>query len=540
MNTATFVGRFLAARGVRHAFGHPGSDVMDLIDGLEAAGIDFVLTHHENTAAFMANAVGMLTGLPGITVATKGPGATNITSGVAAAYLDRAPHLCFTAHIDETTRATYVHQHLPVVDLYRPITKLAAELTADNAAELLPRAFRTAISGLPGSAYLPISARQQTSALPFSDQELTAIIEAPIEPEPQRVPDLSAAVETVRAAKRLVVVVGPGFNHVDGHDALLEAIEALGAPACVTPGAIGQVPADHPLYAGMYGWYDAPLQRLLQEADVVLTVGLDGWDILTPYRGGAKIVSLASVAASDPTFQPVAHALEGDLRAMLHVMATHGRGEREWGTEQAAAVRQEIDRNLQVTPEHDESDGIPPQVVITALRAAAPRKTIFTCDVGAHKSLACQAWKAYAPRTFLVTNGLSPMGFGLASAMAAKLVHPDRPVVSVIGDGGLLMYGGELATWARLGLPLTLVVMVDGSLTQIQRRQERKGYSTRSTTFQRVDYSAMARAFGIDALKAERTAELCQAVERALQAERPVLIEAVLDVQEYRRIPGTP
>src|SRR5262249_28028560 len=142
MDTATFVGRYLAARGVKRAFGHPGSDVMDLIDGMDRAGIDFVLTHHENTGAYMASVTGQLTGVPGVVLVTKGPGVTNVTAGIAAAHLDRAPQLCFSSHIDAETARTFVHQHLPVVRFIDPISKLSEEMTAANVHELLPRAVR--------------------------------------------------------------------------------------------------------------------------------------------------------------------------------------------------------------------------------------------------------------------------------------------------------------------------------------------------------------------------------------------------------------
>ena len=540
MRTAELVGRYLAARGVKQAFGHPGSDVMDLIEGMEQAGIQFVLTHHENTGAFMANTVGQLTGVPGIAIATKGPGVTNITSGVAAALLDRAPLLCFTSHIDAATAKSYVHQHLPVVEFYKPISKLAEELTAKNASELLPRAFRTATASLPGSVYLPSSAGEQTKQLPDSDASLLALIAQAPEPEQLPSPDAHAAAAVVAEAQRLLVIVGPGLNHLDVHADLLLTVEALGAPVCVSPEAIGQIPADHPLYAGMFGWYDDPLRELLDEADTVLTIGVDGWDMMGTYSGKGKVVSIASAGAFDPTMQPVSHALDGDPVPMLRTLAEHGRGSRTWGPELAAEVLGEIDHNLTVSTEHQESDGIPPQEVLTLLRAAAPRDAIFSCDVGAHKSLSCQAWRSYGPKSFAVTNGLSPMGYGLASAMGAKIACPDRTVVSVTGDGGLLMYGGELATWARLNLPLVLVVMIDSSLTQVKRRQERRGYSVVSTSFQRVDFCGLAKVHGLDSLRAETTEQLQRALETAIAANRPFLVEAVLDQEEYRRIPGTP
>jgi acetolactate synthase-1/2/3 large subunit len=405
---------------------------------------------------------------------------------------------------------------------------------------LLPRAYRAALAPRPGAAYLPSSAAQQTAGLDPSEAELEAIIQRQIQPPPLPAPDVAAAAREVAAARKLMIVVGPGVNYLESNADLMDLIEALGAPVVVTPMALGQVPADHPLYVGLYAWHDQPIPPLLDGADLVLTVGVDGWDMLYSYGGPARIVSLAARGASDPTFQPVAQALEGDLPRLMRAMAEVGGGLREWGRDTAAAAREAIARDLAVTPEHDDAAGIPPQTVLDELRAVAPRDTIFSCDVGAHKSLSCQAWKSYGPRTFLTSNGLSPMGFGLAAAMGAKLTCPDRPVVSVIGDGGFLMYAGELATLARLNLPLTLVVMVDTNLTQVQRRQERKGYSLRSTTFQRVDYCAVARAFGLDAIRADDSAAYRRAVEQALATDRPVLVEAHLDAQEYRRLPGAP
>ena len=540
MNTATFVGRYLAARGVKRVFGHPGSDLMSLIDGLDRAGIDFVLTHHENCGAFMASVGGLLTGVPGVVLVTKGPGVTNVTSGVGAATYDRAPLICFSAFIDEQTAKTYVHQQVDVLNFYRPISKLAAEITAANAHELLPRAMRTSLAGRPGAAYLPSSASQQSREMPVPDAELEAIIARPLQPESLAVPDLAAAGKMIAAARKLILAVGPGVNHLSTNTDLIDLIEALGAPVCVTPEAVGQIPADHPLYAGMYAWQDASIEKLLGEAELILTIGIDGWDMLHTYKGGAKIISIATTEASDPTFQPVTQALEGDLPRMMQQLAKLGRGSRDWGAQSAEESRIAIAKMLAVSAEHNEADGIPPQGLLSDLREVCTRETIFTCDVGAHKSLSCAAWKSYAPHTFITSNGLSPMGYGLPAAMGAKLACPERPVVSVVGDGGLLMYAGEMATWARLNLPLTLVVMVDGHLTQVRRRQERRGFSLKSSTFQRVDFCAVAKGFGIDAVRASNSAEFRATVDKAMKSNRPVLVEAILDSAEYRRIPGAP
>jgi acetolactate synthase-1/2/3 large subunit len=205
---------------------------------------------------------------------------------------------------------------------------------------------------------------------------------------------------------------------------------------------------------------------------------------------------------------------------------------------QAAEVRTTLERDVAVSEQHDEADGIPPQAVVTQLREATPRNTIFTCDVGAHKIVAGAVWKSYGPDTFFMSNGFGSMGYGLGTALGVKLARPDAPVVSIVGDGGFLMYAGDLATWKRLGLPMTLIVMVDNDLTQVQRRQQQRGYSIASTTFEGVDYGAVSRSFGLDALRADDTRSLRRVLDQAIGANRPVVVEAHLDAEEYRRIPG--
>jgi acetolactate synthase-1/2/3 large subunit len=543
MNTANFVARYLAARGVKYAFGHPGSDVMDLIEAMDQHGIEFVLTHHENTGAFMAAALARLTDTPGVVLVTKGPGVTNVATGIGSAHLDRAPVLLFSSHFSASPTAVNVRQHIPSVQFYEPLTKLSAELTAQNVHKLLPEAVSTAMSGYPGPVYLGSLASEQLKDLSVADDEAETIISGDPSRDPngeRQLPDeqaIDAVARELATADKLLVVVGPGVEHADARAELLSAIDALGAPVCVTPEAVGWVPADHPLYAGMLGWHDRPLIERSEAAEVLLTVGLDGADLMVPYRGGARIVNLAPLGGDPPAFQPVALSVAGDLRHLLPSVAA-ARSAGGWGAAEAAETRDAIDQLMSVSDEHDPSKGIAPQEVFATLRAAVPPDAIFTCDVGAHKIVAGTAWKSNQPDTFLISNGFGSMGYGLASAMGAKLARPGQTVVSVIGDGGFLMYGGDLATWARLDLPLVLVVMVDNDLTQVQRRQERQGYSVASTTFQSIDYCAVAASFGIDGLRARNAAEFRAAAERAIEDNKPFVIEAMLDSEEYRRIPG--
>ncbi len=539
MLTCDFIAKFLKARGVTRVFGTPGSDTINLIHGLKSEGIDYTLTHHENTAAYMAATHGELTSVPGVVVVTKGPGVTNLASGLAAAHLDRRPIIVFSAILDGELLAKNPHQDVPLVAFGRLISKLSEEVTAENALELLPRAYQTAISPRPGAVYLPLSPVQSTTDLPTDGAAAQAVIEADVAPEIGEIPDISAAAELVAKAKKPVAVVGVGVVGTRTSAQTVAAIKALGIPACVTLQAVGQVPNDHPLYIGMCGWFGTPVDRMLEAADLILTIGLDGWDIIRPFRAKVPVVSLDAVDANDRTFQPVRAGFTGDLGAMLNELAKSGQGPREWGEAEAQACYRDIcEHELVVSAEHDEADGIAPQAVYKELRKLVPRDTIITADAGAHKSLASQAWEAYGPLSYFVSNGLSPMGFALGAAMGAKLAAPERTVISVVGDGGFLMYTGDLATLARLDLPMMQIVMVDNAMTQVKSRQLKQGYSTQATDFQRIDYCAVARSLGVEAARADTIEAFCAAVTAALASAKPTTIEVILDAGEYRRMPS--
>jgi len=541
MLTSQFVAKFLRARGVDRIFGTPGSDTIDLIQAFAGEGVEYVLTHHENTAAYMAAAYGELRGVPGVVLVTKGPGITNLASGIAAAHFDRRPVIVISAIISPDILEKNPHQEVPLVAFGSLIAKLSKEMTHENATELLPQAYRMAISPRPGAVYVPVSPRESKAELTTPDAEAEAIIAADVVAEPAPVPDIAPAAALVRKARKPVAVVGVGVIGTGTSAETVAALEALSMPACVTLQAVGQVPNDHPLYIGMYGWFGPPVTKMLDEADLIVTIGLDGWDIVRPYRANVPIVSLDCVDANDRTFQPVTVGLVGDLGAMLKALAREGQGERDWGEAEARACYARIcDYELGVNPEHKDSDGIAPQQVFRELRKLVPRDAIITADAGAHKSLASQAWEAYGPRSYIVSNGLSPMGFALGAAMGAKLAEPHRTVVTFVGDGGFLMYAGDLATWSRLGLPMIQIVMVDHALTQVKSRQEQSGFGTEATSFQPIDYSAVARSLGVEAVRADTVESFRAAVKQALAANRPFTIETMLDAAEYGRMPSRP
>lgn len=537
MLTSAFVAKFLWARGVTRVFGTPGSDTIDLIHALAGEGVEYILTHHENTAAYMAAAYGELTGVPGVVVVTKGPGVTNLASGISAAHLDRRPIIVISAIISPNILKKNPHQEVPLIAFGALIAKLSEEMTHENAAELLPRAYRTAISPRPGAVYIPLSPREAKAELAASAAQAETIIATPVAPERGGTPNISKAAELLRNAKRPIAMVGVGVVGTGTSAETVAALEALDIPACVTLQAVGQVPNDHPLYIGMYGWYGSSVDRMFDQSDLILAIGLDGWDVVRPYRATMPVVSLDSVDANDRTFQPVTVGLTGDLGAMLTALAKEGQGKRDWGTKEARACYARIcEVETGVTSGHEPEKGIAPQTVYRELRKLVPRDTILTADAGAHKALAAQAWEAYGPRSYIVSNGLSPMGFALGAAMGAKLAEPDRTVLTIVGDGGFLMYAGDMATWARLGLPMIQIVMVDNAMTQVKARQIKAGFGTEATSFQKLDYCAIAKSLGVDAVRADTVESFREAVKQGFAANKPFTIETILDPGEYTRM----
>jgi len=539
MLTCQFVAKFLSTRGVDRIFGTPGSDTIDLINALHQEGVEYTLTHHENTACFMAASYGELRGVPGVVLVTKGPGVTNLASGMCSAHLDRRPIIVISALIHPDVLAKNPHQEVPLIEMGALLSKFSTKLTADTAAEILPKAYITALAPRPGSVYIPMSPQEAIKELSIGD----AAAEAIIRPEPQQmqlpIPDVTEAAELVAKARRPIAIFGVGVVGAGCSAEAVQAVEALNVPTCVTLQAVGQIPCDHPLYVGMYGWYGTPVDEMLREADLILTIGLDGWDIIRPFRSDVPVVNLDSTDANDRTFQPVTVGLAGDLPGMLRGLADRGRGDRDWGAAEAQACLMKIrDYELAITDGYSPDNGIAPQDIFSSLRELLPRDTILTADAGAHKSLAAQAWQSYGPRSHFLSNGLSPMGFALGAAMGAKLAEPKRTVLTVVGDGGFLMYAGEMATWARLELPMIQVVMVDNGMTQVRSRQLRRGFDTTATSFQSINFSSIARSFGVDATRADTIDAFRAAVIQGLEANKPFMIEAIIDGGEYGRLPS--
>lgn len=541
MYTCDFIAKYLKRRGVKQVFGTPGSDTINLINAFSDQGINYVLTHHENTAAYMASTYGEITGVPGVVIVTKGPGITNLASGIASAHLDRRPIMVFSAIIDPELLSKNPHQEVPLVAFGGLITKLSEEITSANVTTLLDRAYNVAIDPRPGAVYLPISPVQAIAEIDIDDSEIDGIITSTSKSITIDKKSLDKANDLITASIKPIVVAGVGSVASKISDELLSFIHKINAPACVTLQAVGNIPCNDALYLGMYGWFGNPIDEMLKEADLIITVGLDGWDIIRPYKSKVPIISIDDADVNDRTFQPVSVGLKGNMTQTLRSLQNL-LGKRETDLDWLKKARDCFDKihnfELGISSEYRESSGIAPQAVYKEIRKVVPEDTIIAADAGAHKSLASQAWLTNLPLKYFVSNGLSPMGFSLGAAMGAKMALPKAPVISFVGDGGFLMYAGELATWKRLDIAMIQVIMVDNGLTQVKSKQLKKGYNTESTSFEKIDYKKIVESFGIDAIEAHNVPELVNGIKKALKLDKPVSIIVKLDGSEYLRMPS--
>ena len=522
LTVARAIGDRLRAAGVRHVYGHPGGEVVDLIEGFRQAGLEFVLTKHETAAAFMAEATATATGVPGVCLATLGPGATNLVTGIAHAYLDRAAVLAFSGQLPAERYEIATHQRLDLRQLFAPITKWQATISSANAAAVVERALRVALRPRRGPVYLEVPSdvpKQETVdvALPrFATEPVSAIDEDAIR----------TAAARLRGSERPLLLVGTDANEDAVAGPLRRLAEAWSVPVMVSPKAKGIFREDHPLFLGtIEGLGTAYLYDYIDTCDLVLMVGFDPVEFDRDWTARARIVHIGVVPNDDRYYGSEVEVV-GPIDSALERLASDPQP--KLAPDEIRAFRDAFAARVRPS-----SARLTPQHVLSELRAALPEDALFTCDVGYNKAVSAQCWQSYLPRTFFLSNGLSSMGYGLPAALALKMAEPARKVACVLGDGGFAMSMAELETGVRLGLGVLVVVLVDDALSQIRAGQERKGYPLVGTTFGSMDYSKLGAAFGIEA-KVVTTAAECRDAFRTLPTDRPLLVAARIDAGAYR------
>jgi len=526
----------LAAAGIDTVFGLPGGEVVEILDAIRRRALRFVFVHNESSAVFMADAMARITGKPGVALTTLGPGATNAVAGVAHAYLDRSPVLVITAQKPDALLPDYTHQVLDLHALYRPITKGSFQLTAANVQATTQHALQLAQHGRPGPIHLQISNEEAT----LKSAEC-GVRSAEWQKEADGV-DISFTAEKLEQARRLlaaaqrpVIVVGPGLEPEQPYASLCELAIAANAPVIVTPKAKGALADDHPLAAGVIGLTRTdPAYALLDEADCIIAVGFDVVELVKQWAQPAPLIWIAPWANVDPAL-PAQVEFVGAMAPVLEQLAdSEYATSPAWGANRVAAFRHKL---AQCTLPAPAADRLLPQQVLATLRSHLQRDTLLAVDVGSHKILSSLEWPTYTPNRFLVSNGLSCMGFALPSAIGASFALGGQPTVCLTGDAGMAMVMGELAVLAQWQLPVIVVVLNDSAIDLIRSHQVRAGKPVYGTEFPSPNFAQIATAYGLAAARVTNEAEYAAALTTALASGHPMVIEVMLDPSSY---PTTP
>ncbi len=527
MNNVDLIVRILKAAGITHGFGVPSGNVLPLIEAMRAGGIEFVLTAHEGSAAFAADVSARMTGIPGLAIATLGPGATNLTTGVGNAYLDRSPMLAITCNLHRPQLGRRVQMWIDHHQLFKPITKASFALAPGNIAATLREALSIALAEPQGPVHIDLP---EDVALAEATESMPELV-VPSEVAPASEAAIARVAARLREAKRPIVVLGANAMRMKQPALLQRAIEHHRLPFASTTMAKGLIDESHPLSVGCIERARRKLQRaFVRNADLIIGLGYDTAEVeYEAWIGTVPLVHIDIEHADVDASVNVADELIGNLDASVAAINRLPAFSHGWEAGAIKAHRDAFQAALRPA-----APNFAPHQAIDVVRRVLPRGGVLAFDVGAHTHQIASQWTAHEPRTFLITNCWSSMGFGLPAAIAAKIARPDLPVVCIVGDGCFQMTCGELTVAKRLGLAIPFVVLDDRWLSLIKVKQERRSFQHYGTQTIPGGYEAPpSHYFGVRAVGVRNPADLERELRLALHANGPVVIEAVVDAAHY-------
>jgi len=539
----------LAAEGCEYVFSVPGEETMDVLEALSEQGsVRHVTTRHEQGAAFMADVYGRLTGRAAVAMATLGPGATNLVTGIADAFLDHAPMVAITGQTGLDKLHKEAHQFVDIVRMLEPVTKWNQRVERPAAVpEIVRKAFRIAQLEKPGPTHVELP--EDIAAMTVADDA------QPLDPTLAYFPEptdeaISHAARLLAASNRPLVLAGNGIIRQQASEALRELAVGLHLPVAET--FMGKGVMDDRSHLSLMAVGLQARDHVLSgfdRADLVLSIGYDLVEY-APARwnpdGRKRIIHIDTQPAEvDAFYQPEVELvgdIDGTLRRLLAAVLPHGIGGRDASARHASRetlVHQDLRTALLADLQAYESDDgwpIKPQKALVDLRRALGPKDIVVSDVGAHKIWVARLYQAYEPNTVIISNGFAAMGISLPGAIAAKLVHPDRRVVALCGDGGFLMNAQELETARRIGANITVVVWRDDGYGLIDWKQRTEFGRPFGVEFSNPDLVAFAESFGMAAFRPETSADLYPTLMRAIEHDGLSLVDVPIDYRENLRL----
>ena len=534
MNGASLLVAALQNEGVERIFGVPGEENLDLLESLHRSSIDLVVMRHEQTAAFMAATYGRLTGKPGVALSTLGPGALNLATGAAYAYLGGMPLVLITGQkpIRHSRQAQF--QIVDVIASMRPLTKYTRQIvSAASIPTLVREAFRTAVEERPGPVHLELP--EDIAAETVKDTRLVPV-HAVEHPEPPRIA-IDRAAKAILAAKHPLLMFGAGASRSYLAPALSDFVRRTCLPFFNTQMGKGSVGGCSDLYPGTAALTDRDhVHRAIDLADLIVTIGHETVE-KPPFvmsHGEKSVVHIGYTPATIEEIYSPQVEVTGDITAALLSLAELLEG-RLAPSSDLLALRESI---LARVAEGADDDRFPlaPQRIVRDVRRVMPPEGIVALDNGMYKIWFARNYRTDVANTLLLDNALATMGAGLPSAMMAALLHPERRVLAVCGDGGFMMNSQELETALRLKLNLVVLIVEDGAYGMIRWKQSIDGLADWGLRFNNPDFPAYARSYGAHGRRIRSAAELVPALEDAFTAGGVHVVAVPIDYSENSRL----
>ena len=528
---ADVVVQCLETEGVEYVFGIPGEENLDLLESLRRSKqIQLVLTRHEQSAGFMAATYGRLTGKTGVSLSTLGPGATNLVTAGAYAYLGGMPMLMITGQkpIKKSKQGRF--QILDIVGMMAPLTKYTHQLaSADNIPSRIREAIRLAEEEKPGAVHLELP---EDVAAEHTDS-------TPIPPNLTRRPlaeckSIQAEVAKLKEAKSPIIVIGAGANRKMTASVLLQLVEKTGIPFITTQMGKGVVDERHSKFLGNAALSSGDfVHRALDSADLIVNVGHDVIE-KPPFfmvRGGTEVIHVNFRSAEvDPVYFPQIEVV-GDIANSIWQISQALTDHEQWDFTRILAIREANEAQI-IEGADDGRFPMYPQRVVADLRRAIPSEGIVALDNGIYKIWFARNYKAHMSNTVLLDNALATMGAGLPSAMAARLVYPDKPIVAVCGDGGFMMNSQELETAVRMKMNLVVVILRDDGYGMIRWKQAQMGFENFGLDYGNPDFVLYAQSYGATGHRVESAEEFLPLIKRCIESPGVHVIDCAVDYTE--------
>ncbi|MGK7930630.1 MAG: acetolactate synthase large subunit [Microcystaceae cyanobacterium] len=534
MNTAELLVRCLENEGVKYVFGLPGEENLHILEALKDSTIQFITTRHEQGAAFMADVYGRLTGEPGVCLSTLGPGATNLMTGVADANLDGAPLVAITGQVGTDRMHIESHQYLDLVAMFAPVTKWNKQIVRpSNTPEIIRKGFKIAKSEKPGAVHIDLP--ENIAAMPVEGQPLHRDGR---EKTYASFRSLNAAAIAIAKADNPLILTGNGAIRAGAAEALTEFATTLNIPVANSFMGKGIIPYTHPLALWTVGLQQRDLITCaFEKSDLIIAIGYD----LIEYspkkwnpNGDVPVIHIGLEPAEiDSSYIPLVEVVGDITDSLMDILKRTDRSSKP--VPHAAKLRSELRTEYEFYA-NDEGFPVKPQKLIYDLRQVMGPEDIVISDVGAHKMWMARHYHSDCPNTCLISNGFAAMGIAIPGAIAAKLVHPEKKVVAVTGDGGFMMNCQELETALRVGTPFVTLIFNDNGYGLIEWKQINQFGESAFIKFSNPDFVKFAESMGLKGYRVESVADLTPVLKEALEQDVPVVIDCPVDYEENIRL----